>query len=94
MLHISVEFTKGGREDWEEFSAGVGKELPVAMNLSFTDGIREGKNEEFSVSSTSLVGRELKVGYWLGIESPYEVVFDEDKGTEVSLVTDEEFWVG
>ena len=90
MLHVS-----GGDEDWEEFSAGVGKEFPVAMNLSFTDGIREGRNEEFSVSSTSLVGRELKVGYWLGIESPYEVVFEgDDEGIEVLLVTDEEFWVG
>ena len=88
MLHV-----KGGDEDWEEFSANVGKELPVAMDSSFTDGIMEGKNEEFSVSSTSLVGRELKVGCWLGIKSPYEVFEEDDEGTEVLLVTDEEFWV-
>ena len=62
------------------------------MNLSFTDGIMEGKNEEFSVSSTSLVGKELKVGCWLGIESPYKVVFEgDDEGIEVLLVTEEEF---
>ena len=52
----------------------------------------EGTNEEFSVSSTSLVGRELKVGCWLGMKSPYKVVFEgDDEGTEVLLVTDEEF---
>ena len=90
MLHVS-----GGDEDWKEFSANVGKLISAAMNLSLIDGIMEGKNEEFSVSSTSLVGRELKVGYWLGIESPYKVVFEgDDEGIEVLLVTDEEFWVG
>ena len=89
MLQVSVD-----DEDWEEFSAIVGKLLSAAMNLSLIDGIMEGKNEEFSVSSTSLVGKELKVGCWLGMKSPYEVFDGDDEGTEVLLVTDEEFWVG